>query len=213
MGLKLFYCHRLLCNALFLAANPRIYAKKNGRLSNNYPRRAENKGVRRVCFICSLALYNIFMPFVLLNCTTGEDNPYIIQADQDGATGPTLEECEAREFLTEDCVEVMQSASATEEQTETSIDSAYDALDDFESCYAYTGEDDAVADVTDTAEDTVDCTATVATVLAGAATCSALDEIDRGLDCQVIDDTVSGARELCAEIDATVTTAFCGLVG
>lgn len=154
-------------------------------------------------------VYHLFMPFVVLNCATS-DLPYVVQAESAAEdTDAQLAECEAQEFLTEDCVSLMQAEAERLAELEEAIATAYDDLSEFMTCQSMTitSETD-----NDTATDSAasDCTAIIAAMQDGYDACLATSEEEQGFTCDQIILSVSTAEDLCLAGDASVTTDFCG---
>lgn len=79
----------------------------------------------------------MFLPFVM-NCG-GQDLPYVVESgtsqDAEAQGGNTvLENCQAQEFLTADCVAVITAAQEQVAADEGTIRESWNVIDDFTAC-------------------------------------------------------------------------------
>lgn len=166
--------------------------------------------MKRFFLTIFFAFYHMFMPFVLLNCSSS-DLPYVTQANADESVDDAakLEACNEQSFLTEDCVEVVQAASEAEDAAAEAVLTAYDALSDFIQCETTSI---ATADAEEDA-DAIDCEQVVADVLDGFDACQEGSVSGKDYSCGEIEDTVSSAATSCDAGDESVTADFCGILG
>lgn len=81
--------------------------------------------------------YYMFLPFVM-NCG-GQDLPYVVESgtSQDAEAqgdNTVLENCQAQEFLTADCVAVITAEQEAVAADEGTIRESWNAMDDFTAC-------------------------------------------------------------------------------
>lgn len=166
--------------------------------------------MKRFSLTVFFAFYHMFMPFVLLNCSSS-DLPYVTQANADESVDAAaeLESCLEQSFLTEDCVDVIQAASEAEGNAEEAVTVAYDALPDFIQCESTSSStEDAEEDA-----DAIDCAQVVADVLDGFDACQEGTVSNKDYSCDEIEETISSATDSCNADDESVTADFCGILG
>jgi hypothetical protein len=69
------------------------------------------QGILTMAFI----LYQFFTPFLFVDCGGGEDIPYDRTISSDENVVSPCDQCEQNDFLTEECVDIMDQCEAEEE--------------------------------------------------------------------------------------------------
>lgn len=162
-------------------------------------------------------VYNIFMPFVLLNCSTS-DSAYVYDPNAQADIVPTLEDCLAETYTSEECVNIIQAAQEAEESADEAITTAYADVPEFVSCQSYiattTTETATETPATDDPAAATDCSKVVEHVLDGFTACQALTAEERGFACAQIETRVTTATTRCAADtrDLSATDDFCALL-
>lgn len=80
-------------------------------------------------FYVLLALYAIFIPFVFINCSKMTDDAYIVVDDEDASDAEKLAECQSSEFLTADCVALIQAEDERIDAEDAAIAAALEAAE------------------------------------------------------------------------------------
>ena len=147
-------------------------------------------------------IYHFFMPFVWLNCS-GPDAQYIV-AENETEVSLSLEECQARSVLTEDCVDLIQAQIDKENSENITLISAEKNDKDFISCYNYLADDES---------EELDCSGLIATMQDAYNICTAFELIDdKREECFEIEPIVNEAILECDQSSANVSDDFCALL-
>lgn len=154
--------------------------------------------MRRFLLTTLFAVYYVFLPFVM-NCG-GEDLPYVVENanEQDAAAqggNTVLENCQAQEFLTTDCVAVITAAEETLAEEEALIRGAWNLMNDLDQCRAQ--------------YDAETCATTVSAFLDGLQVCDSESQAAQNLNglCTDMEDISHDAADLCTE--GALDSGFC----
>lgn len=159
--------------------------------------------MRRFFLILLFASYYMLLPFVM-NCG-GKDLPYVVenQDSQDAAANDnTLQNCQAQEFLTADCVAVILQAQEQLAADEATIRDGWNLLDVFAACQ---GTFDATS-----------CNTTVENFLDAYQICSTNDSAaaaNQSAYCIDIKDALEEAADQCDAALSGVSAGFCAVLG
>lgn len=159
--------------------------------------------MRRFFLMILFASYYMLLPFVM-NCG-GKDLPYVVenQDSQDAAAGGnTLQNCQAQEFLTADCVDVMAQAQEQLAADEATIRAGWNLLDDFATCQQ--------------TFDATACNTTLEDFLDAYQICvnnNSVAAANQSAYCTDIKDVVEEAAQACDAGLADVSAAFCAALG
>ncbi|MCP5464312.1 MAG: hypothetical protein H7A33_04720 [Deltaproteobacteria bacterium] len=89
--------------------------------------------MKRTTLTVLFTLYYIFSPFVILNCSVVDEQYDVLNDEPEQAT-ISAAECEAMEFLSADCVDVLLEQEEERLAEESKISSALNQEEDFQSC-------------------------------------------------------------------------------
>ena len=160
--------------------------------------------MRRLLLTTLFAAYYMVLPFVL-NCG-GKDLPYLVEnedtaAGQPNANQTALENCQAQEFLTADCVDVITRAGETITAEEGVIRDGWEQWNAFEGC----------------AENFVvgNCQTTIQEFLDAYQICLSNSQAAKNQSayCTDIKESVDDAAELCDTNSSSVAEEFCAELG
>lgn len=165
--------------------------------------------------------YILFLPFIVVNCSLlhPEDAPYNKLddgSDAEASDEEILADCENRDYLTADCVSVLQDESdriATEQATVTAaarettdLIQCQDVMEEEALDAADTTDDAADASATETTTtETVDCDTTLTDILAAVQICEADTSGDYADNCAMVDDVINSELFNC---DAAVEETY-----
>jgi len=187
--------------------------------------------MKRACLTVFFAFYVIFMPFVYVNCSVA-DTPYVIGDDSE-SDAELLAECQTMEFVTADCVDILQAEEDRIAASESAVASALINIEDFEACkseadisalikFQTTDEEAADETTTDgedpysetatdetTEEDTLDCETVINAMISAYQVCEELSTSEKYYDCDDIEDAMNEAVQACDDGSSDVSQDFC----
>lgn len=167
--------------------------------------------MKQIFLTAFFTLYVLFMPFVYVNCSVA-DEPYAVTEETE-SEDETLARCEGQEFVTAECVDILQAESERVTSEEAQVSEAESELSDFESCKTVakvSTDSSSTEDSTESTEtESVDCATVIATIVSAYQVCDELREADKYSDCSSVEDSVNAALSDCDDGDSTVTSDFC----
>lgn len=163
--------------------------------------------MKRIYLTLFFAVYTFFIPFVMVNCGAADVN-YVAnsqdaEANADLSSESELAACQEQEFLTQDCVDILQAEEeriATEEQT---VATGLNSAQDFESCRAIESI------VESETSDGIDCSTAMANMTAAYQICDELSSSEKYDGCVDVEFAMEDAVEACDTQDDSVTDDFC----
>lgn len=163
--------------------------------------------MKRLYLTLFFAVYTLFMPFVMVNCGVADvdyvKNSQDTEANADVSSTSELEECQAQEFLTEDCVDILQAEEDLVITDKQSVTTGLSAAVDFESCQSI----DVIAD--SETSDSIDCTTAIADMTAAYQICDSLSSSKKYDGCIDVEFYMEDAVDACNDQDENVTEDFC----
>jgi hypothetical protein len=158
-----------------------------------------------------LAIYTIFIPFLFVNCASVDDTSYIVEEEVERDADAQLAVCQQREFLTADCVEILQAEEERLADEEATLALAETAAELATDCMEGTASTNGASDSSDSEDETT--TACVTSDDADALTAA----LDVCLESTTADtDTCAGLNDLydgfiadCNENNPELDDEFC----
>lgn len=171
--------------------------------------------MKRLGLTFLFATYYFFMPFVMVNCTSVADEPYALNvnaSENEDSSNAELARCQQLEFIVADCVDVLQAEEERLLAEEAKVNTAYEALDDFEECQSedvIALEDNTSEDETESEDDILDCPTTISTVIDGYQACSENAQTTEFYYCTDVNASIEDVVAKCQQGDDSVTDDFC----
>lgn len=184
--------------------------------------------MKRFLLTIVFTVYTFFVPFVMVNCSSAQDEPYALDVNADTSDAAELEECQEMEFLVDECVDILQAENDRIETEHAQIITASELLADFTTCQAYesdststttststatsTTTSTSTSTATDTDDDLSDCADTIDVVVTAYQICDSLSAADQYDECADVITSVEDTVTLCDDDSDDVTADFCALV-
>jgi hypothetical protein len=167
--------------------------------------------MKRAILTLLFCAYYFFMPFVMVNCKT-QDNPYAL--DETAAASTSLEVCQQMEYVTAECVQVLQQEAERVEEEKEAVAAAESAINDFIDCQSsFTSPaETATAEGSDAIElDVLDCPTIVQGMSDGELICASLTDDEKYAGCDNVEEAYANALAAC-EAGETANAAFCSVL-
>lgn len=177
-------------------------------------------------FYVLLALYAIFIPFVFVKCSKVADEQYIVVDEEDPSADEQLAECQSQEFLTADCVELIQAEDARIAAEDSAIVAGLTAAEDALDCMTgkttsstvtVTATSTGTSTATTTTTQVIDCVddEDAETLIAGYDACNDPDHqdtVDDNDECPDIDEDYDALVTDCQLSTTDIPDSFCDVL-